>query len=62
MGDLNADTALERDTQYLADKGMTQVNPEQFNDIVTRFCSDGCSEDTARNLALKLVKEPAAIA
>jgi len=52
MCNLSADTALDRDTQYLVDKGMNQVNPEQFSNVVDRFCNDGYNEDQARQQAL----------
>jgi len=53
MCNLSADTALDRDTQYLVDKGMNQVNPEQFSNVVDRFCSDGLDEDDARKQAFR---------
>lgn len=56
MCNLSADTALDRDTQYLVDNGMTQVNPEHFSNVVDRFFDDGYSEDQARSLALEVIK------
>lgn len=51
-----ADTALERDTQFLVDKGMNQINPEQFSNVVDRFCSDGLNEEEARKQALITIR------
>jgi len=52
-----ADTALDRDTQFLVDKGMNQINPEQFSNVVDRFCSDGLNEEDARKQALITINE-----
>jgi len=52
-----ADTALERDTQFLVDKGMNQINPEQFCNIVDRFFDDGYSEEDARKQALITIRK-----
>jgi len=57
MRDLSADTALDRDTQYLVDKGMTSINAEQFSNVVDRFFSDGYDEDSARQQALKTIRK-----
>jgi len=51
------DTALDRDTQFLVDKGMNQVNPEQFCNIVDRFFDDGYSEEDARKQALITIRK-----
>lgn len=56
MSILSADTALDRDTQYLVDKGMIQVNTEQFTDVVTRFFNDGLNEEDASKQALITIR------
>ncbi len=56
MSILSAETALDRDTQYLVDKGMTSINAEQFSNIVDRFFDDGYSEEDASKQALITIR------